>query len=525
MITSASMLGAAGVQSLGPGDHPGDAPSSQVVERDLERLLFRKLLELTHEQNVESLLRSALETIAELASARHGYLEIRDPYRPTEPKQGWTFGTTERSGPSFEDAISSGVIQDAISSGETIVTLSAMTDPRFQDRESVQQNEISAVLCAPIGRSPAFGVIYLEGRILPGPFTETDRQRSELCASQLAVLADRLMMHRRDAEQHRAHGAFRDRMAASGLVGSSPAMHKAVEQLAIAAPLEVSVLLSGATGSGKSLFARALHENSSRSLGPFVEVNCATLPDTLVESELFGWNRGAHSMASSGRAGKVAAAEGGTLFLDEVAELSWAAQAKLLQLLQSKTYYALGSTQLMSANIRVIAATHQDLKQRVRERSFREDLFYRLRVFPLHVPSLDERPEDIAPLVRQSIGRVCSQQGWPMVSMARDAMRAIQSRRWPGNVRELENIVETAVIRACVEQASQIELRHVQLEAEHEAEPAPESLHEASRRFQYDLLKRNLEEVDWNIGLAAARLGIARSYLYKLIHAHQLRSK
>jgi transcriptional regulator with GAF, ATPase, and Fis domain len=512
---------------------PGQAASSELeqtsgvrpaldVARELERTLYRQLLELAHEQDVEHLLRSALELIAELACARHGYLELRDPYHPNAPQRWLTFGTPERTGESFQEAISSGVIQRAISSGETVITLSAMTDPRFADRESVQRQEISAVLCVPIGPAPSFGVIYLEGRTVTWPFTDADRERSELCAAQLAILVDRLMLRRRHAEVLDARAALRARLLEAGIVGDSPALHKAVEQLGIVAPLDVTVLITGASGTGKSLFAQALHDNSRRGHGPFVELNCATLPEALLESELFGAERGAHSAASSLRVGKVSAAEGGTLFLDEVAELSVAAQAKLLQLLQSKRYYRLGSNKLETADVRIVAASNRDLEQRVKDGLFREDLYYRLRVFPLHVPALEERPEDIAPLVHHFCARSCSVNGWPPLTLSGAAFSAIQRRRWPGNVRELANALEAAVIRASMEQAAKIEPRHVFPELDRPEAPSG-AFHDAVRSFQHDLLKRTLEAADGNVSDAACRLGIARSYLYKLLHAHGLR--
>src|SRR6185503_5405365 len=189
---------------------------------------------------------------------------------------------------------------------------------------------------------------------------------------------------------------LRRTLKASAIIGKSRALAGVLTQAAAAAPLDVTVLLTGPSGTGKTQLARVIHESSPRARGPFVELNCAALPEALLESELFGVLPGAHSTATRKIAGKVAAAEGGTLFLDEIGELKPAAQAKLLKLLESREYYPLGATHPVCADVRVIAATNLDIKAAVQRKDFREDLFYRLQVLPIRLPSLAERREDVA---------------------------------------------------------------------------------------------------------------------------------
>jgi Nif-specific regulatory protein len=281
--------------------------------------------------------------------------------------------------------------------------------------------------------------------------------------------------------------------------------------------------LTGPSGSGKSSLARAIHANSRRATGPFVDLNCAALPENLLESELFGALAGSHSEARRNLPGKVAAAEGGTLFLDEIGEIPYAAQAKLLQLLQSKQYYPLGSPQPVQADVRLVAATNEDLREAVKARRFREDLFYRLQVLPIRMPALVERREDLPDLATHLLAAACRRHGLPPLRLSSAGLRAIQAGEWPGNVRELEHAVEAAAIRAAGESSESIEPRHLFPTAARPTETAGElNFRDATRWFQRELLERTLREHEWNIAEAARRLGLARSHVYNLIRAFDL---
>ena len=373
---------------------------------------------------------------------------------------------------------------------------------------------MGGVLCSPSGPAPPLGVIYLQGRTKPGPFTPEDRARAELCAAQIASLADRLLL--RNSTTNDGTSAWRERLDADDIIGRSPAVAALLEDIALAAPLDVSVLIVGETGVGKTHIARAIHRNSRRNEGPFVELNCATLQESLAENELFGAVPGAHSTATKATEGKVAAAEGGTLFLDEIGELSLPVQAKLLQLLQSKTYFPLGGSKQQLANVRLIAATNADLEALVAAKTFRADLFYRLQVLSLRVPSLSERREDVVALAKHHLATVVRRHDLPMVELSAGACRAIETADWPGNVRQLFHAIESTAIRAAGRGLPRIGPEHLFPDS-----PAVEEAHsfqEATRRFQ-----RSLTETNWNVTETAQRLDIARSYLYKLMQAHGLR--
>jgi Nif-specific regulatory protein len=384
----------------------------------------------------------------------------------------------------------------------------------------VRRNRIEAVLCAPIGSDPPLGVLYLQERDEPGPFAEEDRLWAERFARHIAPFADRLLLRRRRRDEMDPTLPFRKALRAEAVIGCSAALAKVLQQVVLVSPLGVGVLLTGPSGTGKTQLARVIHDNGPRASGPFVELNCAALPEALMESELFGAARGAHSTAVQRVDGKVAAAEGGTLFLDEIGELPLAAQSKLLQLLQSKDYYPLGSSRPIRADVRVIAATNADLRSAVAARTFREDLLYRLEVLPIRVPSLAERREDIAGLARRFCARACEVHHLPQLGLSVGTVHACETAEWPGNVRQLAHAIEAAAIRAAGEGVLQIERKHVfpdTVEAEGVLDPL--TFQDATRRFQEQLLRKMLDDTSWNITVTASRLDLARSHVYNLIRA------
>jgi DNA-binding NtrC family response regulator len=232
----------------------------------------------------------------------------------------------------------------------------------------------------------------------------------------------------------------------SGLIGTSDALRQLVETISQVAPTEISVLLTGESGAGKDLVAHAIHAQSPRRSGPFLAANCGALAESLLESELFGHERGAFTGAVSRRAGLFEAASGGTLFLDEIGEMSPATQVKLLRVLETREFFRVGGSQPIRADVRVIAATNRNLAEATEEGAFRRDLFYRLKVFDIHVPSLRERPEDIPPLVEAYGRQFAAEQGTGFDGITPEARRFLMRYRWPGNVRELLNLIQSLVV-------------------------------------------------------------------------------
>lgn len=232
------------------------------------------------------------------------------------------------------------------------------------------------------------------------------------------------------------------------MIGTSRTMQQICRLARLVAPRNTSVLIVGATGTGKELVARGIHALSRRSRGPFVVVNCAAIPESLLEAELFGFTRGAFTGAFQSRLGRIHAAHGGTLLLDEVGELPLSMQAKLLRFVQEGEVQRLGSADLFRVDARLIAATNADLLQRVREKQFREDLYYRLSIFPLNLPALHDRPEDVLPLAEHFLETLCQQNGLPRKALSLEASRLLRGHFWPGNVRELQHSIERAFVLA-----------------------------------------------------------------------------
>jgi two-component system response regulator HydG len=307
------------------------------------------------------------------------------------------------------------------------------------------------------------------------------------------------------------------------IIGKSAAMERLVELLALVAPSEATVLITGESGTGKGLVARAIHANSRRSRGPLVEVNCAAIPENLMETELFGHDKGAFTGADKARRGRFAQADGGTIFLDEVGELPLSMQAKLLRVLQDGQIQRVGSDEPIAVNVRILAATNRDLKRMTEEGSFREDLFYRLNVVAVEVPPLRQRKEDIPLLVDHFLRTFAEKNKRAVRGITPRAMDLLLKYDWPGNVRELENVMERAVILLRGEYLTEVELPlHLQRPepsdssaSETEASPHDAALFPSLTLAEMErrLIEKVLEETGGNKSEAARRLGITRRTL------------
>jgi len=292
-----------------------------------------------------------------------------------------------------------------------------------------------------------------------------------------------------------------------GIVGSSPALREALDQVAIVAATESTVLIQGETGAGKELIARAVHMKSLRRGRPFVKLNCAAIPLDLLESELFGHEKGAFTGAVMQRLGRFETANGGTLFLDEIGDIPLQLQAKLLRVLQEHEFERLGSSHTRHADVRIVAATNQDLAELVTEKQFRIDLYYRLNVFPIEIPPLRQRVEDIPMLVAHFVQRFAERMSKTISRIAKDDLGALLGYSWPGNIRELQNFIERAVIVTKGDV-----LRLPPLPSALALRTTPVTLKDAERNH----ILKALEETKWVVGGkagAAARLGIARTTL------------
>ena len=291
------------------------------------------------------------------------------------------------------------------------------------------------------------------------------------------------------------------------IIGQSDAWQRVLARALRVAPTDTTVFLQGESGTGKEVVARLIHQSSPRRDGPFVAINCAALPEQLLESELFGYERGAFTGAHQTKAGQVELAARGVLFLDEVSEMSLLAQAKLLRFLQEREFQRLGGTRMQKANVRLITATNRDLRQAVEQGTFREDLFYRLRVFEIGLPPLRDRIGDVPLLANQFLTDLADTFGGPPPRLSDEACEALAAHRWPGNIRELRNVLESAAI-LCDEAV--IERRHLSLQAKTAPAASPHDLAALERQTIENALREN----EWNKTRAATRLGLTRTQLY-----------
>ncbi|NIR31898.1 MAG: PEP-CTERM-box response regulator transcription factor, partial [Gammaproteobacteria bacterium] len=305
----------------------------------------------------------------------------------------------------------------------------------------------------------------------------------------------------------------------SGIIATSPQMLKACRTVEKVAPTDVTVLLLGESGTGKELIARALHELSNRAAGPFVAINCAAIPETLLESELFGYEKGAFTGATRQVRGKIEYAHGGTLFLDEIGDLPLDLQAKLLRVLQERVIERVGGREEIRVDVRVVGATHQDLSGLIAEERFREDFYYRVSEVEVRIPPLRERDGDTAILARSFLQRFAEDRKRPIKGFTMDALEALEAHAWSGNVRELENRVKRAVVMS---EGQKVTAEDLELEAVAQ-DGTPLNLRQIREEAEQRALNKTLSYVNGNISRAAELLGITRPTLYALLDKYRMR--
>lgn len=367
-------------------------------------------------------------------------------------------------------------------------------------------------ICVPlVNEAQLLGAIHLY--LQQGRFTQEDFEFAISIAGITAVALERAYREERlqsDFDRLRAKTGNFDE-----LVGESPPMRELKERIARLGPTSGSVLVLGESGTGKELVARALHRHSSRADRPMLAVNCAAIPDNLMESQLFGHKAGSFTGADRDHQGYFQQADGGTLFLDEAGEMNLAGQAKLLRILEGHPFMPVGSTKEVSVDVRVIAATNQDLKKYVQEKKFREDLYYRLSVFELRIPPLRERGEDIELLIDHFFAHFRSQHGRPKLKLSAAAKTKLLGYHWPGNVRQLRNVLDSAVVLAVGDsiQPSDLGLRDA-------GEEEPETLN--LEMWEERLIQKALKRTKGDVPEAAKLLGLARATLYRKINQYKI---
>ena len=431
-----------------------------------------------------------------------------------------------------ELSFSQSIAKQAIDDTRPVVTVDAQRDERFEQNKSVHAMELKSVLCVPIiARAGVIGAVYLDHRYKRGIFGAQQIELLAAFADQVAIALSNARLHQqlaeRTAELDRLtrgqavqiedlskqvrvqQRALMHRFDYGNIIGESASMQQVFTMLDRVIDSDAAVLIQGESGTGKELIAKAIHYNGSRKDGPMVSINCGALPETLLESELFGYVRGAFTGASADRDGLFVAAKGGTIFLDELGEMPLSMQVKLLRVLQEQEVTPLGTSQSIAVDARVVAATNKKLREEVDGGRFREDLYYRVGVVEITVPPLRDRLDDVPLLVDRILDDNAERGGRPKPRVSAKAIRALQNHPWPGNVRELENVITKALLMT---EGSLIKPAALQITAPSDAAPATRTQFEEA---EADRLLALLRATGWNVSETARRLGVSRPTIYR----------
>jgi Nif-specific regulatory protein len=510
---------------------PPTAPTAAVPTADTVRHDTR----VSPSQVVSVLYKLALDMAEVTTPAELGELVVDAVFRATPAEVGAVLSLKEgrelepmvyrHRGPGHETyhKVSKFVTHEVMSSKQAVLAENVAMDRHLKNRDSIAELKVASLICAPVlHEDQVLGVLHLYRTSLHAPLNPDDLEFTLAVARQLGTAWHRL---RKQATLSAEVRSLKDQLRLeSELVGQSPALHRVETQVGRVAETKATVLIRGESGVGKELVARAIHNSSPRKEGPFVTMNCAALTESLLESELFGHEKGAFTGATERMIGKFEASDTGTIFLDEIGEMALSTQAKFLRVLEGHPFERVGGNTPIKVDVRVVAATNRPLEESVRAGSFRRDLFFRLQVVQIDVPPLRERIDDVPLIADHFLKRFVRETGRKIRGFTEPAVQKLRGYTWPGNVRELRNVVERAVALGSgpVIDANDIWLSELDVGGPVVgAAPAayrPESLDEVEKRH----ILATLQHTDWNKSQAAAILGIERSTLDRKIKGYGL---
>jgi Nif-specific regulatory protein len=517
------------IRAAGGGARRGEPPRTRDVERRLK--IMETLLDVSASinsmLNLDSVLREIVDAVVQITGGKRGLLMLKDE------KTGALVAVLGRSKDgrdtpreSFDMSLS--VVRKVADSGEPLFITNVGEEEDLRDQRSIVDLRIMTVICIPLQfGGKLVGVIYSDSDTVSERFSKSDLSILNAFGAQAAVAIENAKRHGeletiKEALESQ-NVVLREELSAryefSGMVGRSPAMQRIFEVIRKVAPLSTTVLIQGETGTGKELIAKAIHYNGVRRARPIVSINCGALPRDILESELFGYRKGAFTGAEQDRAGLFEAANGGTIFLDEIGDMSVDLQVKLLRVLQEGEVRRLGEEFSRSVDVRVVSATNRDLASEVEKGNFRRDLFYRLNVVPIDVPPLRERQEDILPLVEFFLGKFSEEMKKPKPALSREAKELLLQHDWKGNVRELENAIERAL--ALAEGRSELTPAQFDQLAKTprfgEYAEGEDSLKSKLQDWEREIIQKMLIIHSWNISQTAAALKISRQQLHSKI--------
>jgi len=488
--------------------------------RDLD-LLLRISTAVNSIRKLDDLQRRLLELVFEVIPAERGaILLVSEDLDNFSSVFGWD--KTPNSDRPVQ--VSRTVIRQVLQERAGMLSNSVRDGKDFSDSESLVTSRISSVLAVPVLLfQKLLGAIYLD---TCNPTVRFDKDHLQLLTGIAAIAAIALENARHMEWLKSENQRLQDEIKLEhSMVGESVPMRNVLQFVAKAAPTDSTVLICGESGTGKELVARALHTNSRRADKPFVAINCAAIADTLLESELFGHEKGAFTSAFAQKKGKLEVADGGTLFLDEVSELAPALQAKLLRVLQEREFERVGGTHPLKVDVRLIAATNRNLDEAIREGRFRRDLFFRLNVVSLTMPPLRERRDDISLLATHFAKKYSRKCKGRDMGISAEARACLAQYDWPGNVRELENAIERAVVLGSGDVIRPEDLPEDILETAPAERAAFTCYHEAIKQAKKKLILQAVEQSEGNLTEAARRLGVHPNYLHRLVRNLDLREK
>jgi len=488
-----------------------ELPATSQVARNLNALL--KISRVVHAiRGLEELQAQLLDLIFEVVPAGRGAILLAEG---TGQEFNCLYARTRQAGQPQLVRVSRTIALQVMKENVAILGLDVPSG-KLRDVASLAASEVRSLLCVPLTVfQRSIGCIYLDSTNATNRFHEDHLQLLAAIAGISAVALDNARrLQWLEQENQRLTTEVRQEQS---LVGEGVRMKEIFQFLTRVAPTESTVLLEGESGTGKELVARALHRNSPRGNKPFVAINCAAIPESLLESDLFGHERGAFTGAAVQKKGRLEVADGGVVFLDEIGELAPALQVKLLRVLQEREFERVGGTHTIKVDIRLIAATNRDLNEAVRTGEFRQDLYYRLAVVRLTMPPLREHREDIPMLTRHFVQKYAKRSKVKPKAVSREAMAALVNYEWPGNVRELENAIERALVMGSSDAVLLEDLPESLLEQESPAEMHEGKYHAGIKELKKQLIADAVEQTGGNYVEAAAILGVHPNYLHRLI--------
>lgn len=470
--------------------------------KNLTKNEFESLYEFTEILNSatrqESLIEDTIDIVINVINAERGLF-----VRYFDSTDSFSIITARKiSNESITDLhqFSSGILQKVIKEKKPLLYHDVMSDPNLSQFESVQIHRIKSVIGVPIIREEkVWGIIIADSQLDRREFTEENLLFLSFFSNLVSLALDRIIkIEELEKENQILINRLQSTETVPEMIGDSQAMRSLALLIHKVAQTDATVLITGESGTGKEVAAKAIHQLSKRKEKPFLAQFCGSIPDNLLESELFGYKKGAFTGANADKQGLLEAADGGTFFLDEIADISPALQAKLLRVLENREIIRLGDVKVKKVDVRILAATNKDLQQLVKEGAFREDLFYRLNVFPIKMPPLRERREDIPLLAHHFINRIAKKQ----IAIDSAAVKKLEGYFWPGNIRQLMNVIQRAIILC---ESNKISIENIILEDERSLENFNGTLEE----FEVLLLKKRLEQFNGNRTLTAKSLDVS----------------